>query len=253
MLTRTMAAVLAVTAVSLVRADYETLNVFGSIGAGFGMGGRLYSSTEFSNNTTTVTDRFFNYGSGMKFDAGCQYFMMENVALQPSFAYSVGLPFKEETRAGDSNITTTFRRHLFGIKALVVPRFEVLDLLDMYAGVGVGFFWNARPFKILVETPMGSQEAKGRITSKPAVGLVGQLGADYPINDKLTLFGELAFEQVRFNLSKYIIKESTVTTLNSGTQYYSKDDNNPQNLDPEKVPGSNWQIRIGIRYAIKTD
>ena len=227
-------------------AEYETLNLFGSIGGGFGMGGTHFESSETDNGNTTVTDRFFNYGSGFKFDVGCQYFMMENVALQPSFSYSVGIPFKEEDITSLLTTTTTYGRHLFGIKLQVVPRFEVLGLIDMYTGIGMGFFWNARPFKIVAESGNVTQEVTGKITSKPALGFLGTLGADYPLNDRLTLFGELGFEQTSFTLDKYVI-----TKPDNQTIYYSENDSNTNNLDPQKVPGSNFQFRFGVRFAVK--
>ena len=238
-----------------IHAEYETFNIFGSFGGGFGMGGTHYESSKVENANTTVTDRFFNYGSGFKFDVGCQYFAMENVALQPSFSYSAGIPFKQETITNTTTRTTTYSRHLFGIKLQVVPRFEVLDLITMYTGVGLGLYWNARPFNVVVKSDVAGtelkQEANGKITSKPALGFMGMLGTDYPLNDKLTLFGEVGCEQVSFSLDKYVIEKSGVTGLGEGTTYYSKDDANPNNLAPQKVPGTNFQIRVGVRFAIK--
>ncbi len=240
-------------------AEYETVNIFGSIGGGFGMGGKLYRSTETIDNSESVTDRFYNYGSGFKFDIGCQYFAMENVAFQPSFSYSAGIPLKDETITSTTNAsstqTTTYSRHMFGIKLQVVPRFEVLNLINLYTGVGFGFYWNARPFKVVSETEVAGtklkQEANGKITSKPALGFIGMLGTDYPLNDKLTLFGEVGCEQISFTLDKFVVEKSSVTGLDEGTTYYSKDDANNDNYSPEKVPGTNFQIRLGVRFAIK--
>ena len=94
-----MAAAVAMLAVSFTNAEDETLNIFGSLGAGFGMGGKFYSSSEQSSVTATpkYKDRFFNYGSGFKFDLGCQYFIMDDLALQPSLSYSVAPTFEYHT------------------------------------------------------------------------------------------------------------------------------------------------------------
>ena len=239
--------ILTAAAVATAFAEYETLNVFGSIGAGFGMGGTHYESLQLETSGTTVADKFFNYGSGFKLNVGCQWFLMENVALQPSFSYSVGIPFKDEDITLTTTTTTTYRRHLFGLKLGVVPRFEVLDLIDMYAGVGLGFFWNSRPFEISEVTEVAgtsvTQDTTGKITSKPSPGFFGLLGADFPLNDAFTLFGEIGFEQISFSLDKYVIKEPV-----GRTGYYSKDDTS--NLDPQKVPGSSFQIHVGVRYAV---
>jgi opacity protein-like surface antigen len=238
------------------RADYETLNLYGSVGVGFGMGGKLYTSSErpvVTQPPTKINDKFYNYGGGLKLDIGCQYFMMENLALQPAFSYSVGSKLETKNSIGDSNESYALTRQLFGIKLAVVPKFEVLDLIDMYVGVGLGFFWNSSHFERTYSVPALTilQKADGKIVSLPTLGFNGILGADYPLNDKLTLFGELGFEQTRFKLKKMIIDKSTITGFDEGTYFYSKNDS--QNLDPEEVPGSNFQIRFGIRYALKTD
>ena len=246
------------TAATTLRADYETLNIYGSIGAGFGAGGQHYTSRVISAGTITKeTDHFYNYGTGLKLDLGCQYFMMENVALQAAFGYSAGVPnFKVTSETGTGintgTVDTVFKRNIFGIKVSVVPRFEALDLIDVYAGVGLGFFWNSRRFEITDNDPqLGERKASGKIASFPTLGFTGQLGTDYPVNDKLTLFGELAFEQISFALNKSIVKESGIPAIPEGTTYYSKDDANPDNLAPVKVPGSSFQIRIGVRFAIQ--
>jgi opacity protein-like surface antigen len=233
-----------------VFADYETMNVFGGIGFGLGMGGTHYRA----NDNNEVKDHFYNYGSGLKLDLGCQYKLQDNLFLQGSFGYSLGVPAMKLVDATiGTTTTTTHQRHLFGIKLHLVPKFQVLDLLDMYAGVGAGFYWTSRSFKIVSElATVGKQEAEGKITSSPALGFSGLLGTDYPLNDKVTLFGELGFEQISFNLSKYKIDKSTIATQKAGSVYnYEKNATGTNNLEPEKVPGSNFQLRIGIRYAIK--
>jgi opacity protein-like surface antigen len=236
------------------RADYETLNAFVAFGGGFGMGGKLYTSSDQASGSTATTykDRFFNYGSGFKFDLGCQYFVMEDVALQPSFSYSVAPTFKYHTTTSVLNDNWEVSRHLFGLKLAVVPRFEVLDLIDMYAGVGLGFFWNVSHFERTTTVPTLTvvQNAEGSNVSLPTIGFNGMLGADYPLTDKFTFFGELGFEQMRFKLKKRVVDQSTITLMPEGTTFYSKNDS--QNLDPEEIPGSNFQIRVGIRYAIST-
>lgn len=248
-----VAALICIMAASAIRADDDTFSLFGAIGAGFGMGGRLYTSTTLENGNTQEKDHFFNYGNGMKIDLGCRYFLMDDVALLGSFEYSAGIPkLEHKMQVIGSQTTTEYGFHMFGIKVCVAPRFEVLDLIDMYTGAGIGFFWNARSFETKNSTLTTIvSEYSGKITSAPTLGFVGLLGADYPMNDKITLFGEIAFEQVRFNLKRYVIEKSTDANNSTGTTYYSEDDSN--NLPPEKVPGSNWQLRFGVRFALISD
>jgi opacity protein-like surface antigen len=236
-----------------VHGQDETFNIFLGMGPGFGMGGKLYSSSErtgIAATPTNIEDKFFNYGGGIKFDAGCQYFIMENVALQPAFSFSAGPSFKTTNTIGTTTDSYTQSRFIFGLKLAIVPRFEILDLLDVYTGVGLGFFWNASRFKRVYDVPSLTvvQNAEGSIVSQPTVGFNGTLGADFPLNDRFTLFGELGFEQMRFKLKRMIVEKSTITGFEEGTLYYSKND--PQNLDPEEIPSANFQIRVGIRYVL---
>lgn len=235
-----------------VQAKNEMLNLFGSVGFGFGMGGELATSTERASllgSPTKVEDKFFNYGNGLKFDLGVQYFMMENVALQPSISYSAGIPsFEIVNTTGTSTTTFTENFQLLGIKLAVVPRFEILDLLDLYTGVGLSLNISGRSFEKTVSFTNGTQSEKGKISAAPALGLLGMLGGDFPLSDNLSLFVECAFEQMHFNLDKYEITSTNITGSEEGKSYYSKDDAN--NLDPQKTPGSNVQIRFGIRFGI---
>lgn len=255
-----------------VYAEQDKLNLFLSGGIGFGMGGQFYSSIKTEGNNTKVKDQFFNYGSGFKIDGGAQFFVMENLSLMGSFVYSPGFKFVDELQSGDYKLTTTYYPSLFGVKAYLVPRFEVLELFNAYTGVGMGFFWNMRPFKAVLTTPSGTQNATGKITSNPALGFTGLLGADFPVSDIITIFGEFSFEQMSFNLSKRVIEESNINNLATalmalinnnldltnydfalGTKYYSANDPTTSNLNPVKVPGTNFQFRVGVKFAIMKD
>jgi len=237
---------------TVLHADYETFNIFGGIAAGFGTGGELFRSQNTTSASTEITDRFFNYGSGLKFDLGCQYFMMDKVALQGSIFYSAGVPaFKEENISAAFTQTTTYGFGMWGLRVLVVPKFQVLDLLDTYVGVGTGLCFSSRSFEITRKSTNATQNAKGSISSSPSLGFSGIFGVDYPLNDKATLFGEMGFEEISFSLSKYKVKESNIPGITGGTVVnYEKNATGTNNYPPEKVPGSNFQLHFGIRYAL---
>lgn len=232
----------------------EVLNVFGSIGIGFKTGGQLFTSiTENSlGEKIKEENEFFNYGQGFKIDLGAQYLAMENLGLQLDFEISLGAPGFEtddhliDTAGARIDSTTEYTRNMYGIKFLVVPRFEVLELITMYTGVGLGFFWNSNHYEITRSEPTGTKTEKGRIVSSPTLGWTGLLGADYPVSDRVALFGEIAFDQVAFKWKKRIVEQSNINEI--GTIFFEEDD--PKNEAPLKVPGSNWQIRIGVRFSI---
>ncbi len=223
----------------------ETLNIFTSLGFGFPTGGQLFTSNFIDGNDTTEEDKYFNYGQGIKLDIGLQYFMMENVALQAGFGYSGRIPGLETRNTTGllavSNTTTKYKSNLFSLKALVVPRFEILELLNTYTGVGIGFFWNSLSYEAVTVSGTNRHNYEGKIKSTPALGLLGLIGIDIPLSDLTAVFGEVAFEQMSFKWKKRIEGKGY-------TEVYEKD---AANLEaPPKVPGSNWQIRFGIRFIV---
>lgn len=240
----------------------EVLNVFASIGIGFKTGGQLFTSITENPSTEVPGERiivgeeneFFNYGQGFKINLGAQYLAMENLGLQLDFEISLGAPgFETDDHLIDAagariDSTTEYTRNMYGIKFLVVPRFEVLELITMYTGVGIGFFWNSNHYDITRSVSTGTTTEKGRIVSSPTLGWTGLIGGDYPVSDRIALFGEIAFDQVVFKWKKRIIEQTNIPGKRVGTTFFEEDD--PSNEEPLKVPGSNWQIRIGARFSI---
>lgn len=237
----------------------EKFNCYGSIGYGFGSGGQLFSSTTIENTDTTERkDRYLSYGQGVKFDFGLQYFMMENVALQVGFNYTPGVPGIKTEYSRDVSVagitsrildsTVEYHRHMFGLKAMVVPRFEILELLDMHTGVGIGFYWNALSYETTRTIADTSQTEKGSIKSAPSLGLNGLIGVDYPLNDLLSLFGEVGFDMTSFRWTKQKIKETGITGNSNGSYNFEKD--TPNQRPPLRVSGSSWRLSFGVRYII---
>ena len=232
----------------------EKLNLFGGIGFGFRTGGELYSSTTTVNGQPTKKeDTYFNYGQGIKIDLGVQYFMMENVALQAGFGYSgrvPGLDVEQETSILTVNTKTSthYSTNLFGLKVHVVPRFEVLELLNMYAGVGVGFFWNSMSYETTLAYENTTYNEEGKIRSGATLGLLGLLGADFPLSDLMSLYGELGFEQMSFKWKETEVKKTNIPEHAVGK--YKYDNDAPNMTSPPRIPGSNWQIRAGVRFIL---
>jgi opacity protein-like surface antigen len=191
--------VLFILCATIVAGAEEKLNIFGAAGFGFGTGGKLIQSiTKNGLTTADKEDHYFNYGQGLKLDLGIQYYMMENLALQVGFGMSGRVPrLATENNlilpASSINIEETYKSSLFGVKVMVVPRFEVLELTNMYAGIGVGFFWNSLRYEtdsiMTVGTITTTATETGKYISSPKLGLLGLLGIDYPLSDVLCAFG----------------------------------------------------------------
>jgi hypothetical protein len=249
-----------VSSIAIMAQSNETFNIYGSIGYGFGSSGQLFSSTTIRTgllmDTIARKDRYLNYGQGLKIDVGVQYFMMENVALQAGFIYTPGVPGLTTEYRNDYTIlggfvdsTVEYHRNMFGIKAMIVPRFEIFELLNMHTGVGVGFYWNTLSYEMTRSNADTTLTEDGSIKSAPSLGLNGLLGVDYPISDLLSLFGEIGFDMTSFRWTKQMIKNTEFS--NRGTGSYNFEKNTPNQRPPLHVSGSNWRLSVGVRYAIK--
>ncbi len=221
----------------------QTAYVFGSLGYGFGYGGytneTLFRSfTQTDEGVRNVEDHYFNYGRGIKFDVGGWYALMEDIGVQGAIGLSFGVPdYNIEQEINDINYELEYNFFVFSIKAQIVPRFTVIQLLDMYIGVGTGLYFAGLSYE-------GDEE--GSFDSRAALGFNGMVGADLPIMDDLSVFGEIGFEQVSFTLEQQEITRTNFPDREEGTFPFERDS---QNLSaPPKIPGSNWGIRIGIRY-----
>ncbi|MFW5960733.1 MAG: hypothetical protein ACOCSE_06400, partial [Chitinivibrionales bacterium] len=80
----------------------------------------------------------------------------------------------------------------------------------------------------------------GYMDFRPAISLSGMIGADYPISGTTSLFAEVGFRYMSFEL-----KESRDTNEATPVEYNKDAVNSPP---PEKYPGSNFGIRIGVKY-----
>lgn len=261
---------LVISSISILAQSNETINVYGSIGYGFGSSGQLFPSTiikteNLAADTIERKDRYLNYGQGLKIDVGVQYFMMENVALQAGFIYTPGVPALtteyryDYTIAGAQGFidsTVEYHRNMFGIKAMIVPRFEIFELFNMHTGVGAGFYWNTLRYEINSTrrneiagiSSDSTRTEEGSIRSTPSFGFNGLLGVDYPISDLLSLFGEIGFDMTSFRWTKQMIDN---TEFNRATGSYNFEKNTPNQRSPLRVSGSNWRLSVGVRYAIK--
>lgn len=248
--------VYAATAVALITANIfaegnEKLSLLGSIGFGFGIGGDVYSSDDATKPSAET--KYFNYGKGLKFDLGARFGLADNLNAQADFDMSFNVPKLEvvDKPVTTTTSTTTYSSSMFGIKAKIVPEFEFLELINMYTGVGIGFYWGSLKYESKTSTTIGSittsSERIGKYVSAPSLGLTGFLGADFPLTSKLNLFGEFGFDAVSFRWKKEVVEKSPITG-DVGTHNFEKDD--PNNPPPPKVPGSNWQIRVGVRMGI---
>jgi hypothetical protein len=243
--------------------DKVTLHLYGMLGYGFPLGGSYipYNPAETDVRTlirhtqsqtvdaqfrlTKTVDKYLNYGQGLKCQLGAEVGFLKNLAGDFSFVYTGGLPFLRvefESQAPNGiTWTETYKKHCFGITAAIKPKFMFLDLVEVYTGVGIGLYFTRLTFTNS-DPYIGAYD--GFIKTRPALGFIGQLGSYYPLNDRLDFKGEIAFEALSFKTSQY---HSTDQNL---TLQYVQNSTAANEYPPVKVPGSNWALKVGIRWKI---
>ncbi len=242
---------LAVLVVALGASAQNTLNLFGDIGYGFGMGS-YYLGT--SNENQETNDHFLNLGHGAKLELGVGYMAAENLETRVSVDMSFGWPSPEiKTRSSSgvtqNDLTSDYSYFSWGIKTLIAPHFEALELLDVYVGVGLGLNFATSSFtNTLVSTQAQTTttyEAVFKNVTPASLGFIGVAGFTLPMSDLLSAFGEVRFESMNFKLKETRMESNTSDLYAPGDTYYEEDvqDRDP----PPNIPGNNWGIRAGLK------
>ena len=224
-------------------------DIYGICGYGIPIGGHAVAVSQKAEGVwPAITiieekDHYLNYGKGLHLEAGVNIKTMDNIKAQISFNFTRNIPSikakYENITSNERNNENNYSTNLFGFKALIIPYFNAFDLIEMYAGVGIGFFFN----KVSIEGDnVVHNEYEGNIKTNPTLAFSSKLGADFPLTDMLSLFGEISFDAMSFKV------KSMQTTENPNKITYDKDNNT---LDPPpKIPGSNFGLNIGLRLLI---
>lgn len=219
------------------------LDLYVILGYGVPIGGYLLGTSVEVNDALVIVkaeDHYINFGHGIKIDLGTNYYISNYLGMRIGLSYTGGAPKNKITYkdANDSSSTEKYSRRMIGLKAMIVPRFEMFGLLDMYAGVGLGLSFAG----VKIKSEEGASD--GKIKVKPGFSFNGLLGSEFPISKRLSFFGELSFDAVSFTM------KSKIGTGNPSQTDFEKDSNT--SLAPNKIPGSNLGFRVGINFNIMT-
>jgi hypothetical protein len=223
----------------------SALSAYISIGYGLGIGGvpKIGAPGTYDSEISFVTrrddgtsltereDNYLNCGGGLKVEGGAYLRLARNVGAQLVI---------EETPTVPEN-TTTYTRNVLAVKLMLVPSFKVVDLIDVRTGVGLGVFFSGITS---TNSDKGTYAFDGFIHTKPGLGLVGLIGADYPLGDLFAIFADIGFEAVN-----YTLKELRTNDVNV-TRYFVKNSTADNEATPDKIPGTNVTLRIGAKIAV---
>jgi hypothetical protein len=223
-------------------------SIVANFGYGMALGGYYIGASEKwqptglpfpRENTVEAIDKYLNYGRGLQMELGAQIGLMKNLDLLVAFDYTPGLrDLKVEGRILDSmNHTDTFRKHLFGFKTLLLPKFKAFDLIDVYVGGGIGLFWTS------LSITSDKSNIKGYFKTKPALSFSGKIGMVYPVNDRFGINFDITYDAMSFTVK--ITKEPGEI----GENILTEDSPNSGNA-PFKITGSNVGLRAGVIIGI---
>ncbi|MBD3391648.1 MAG: hypothetical protein GF418_06330 [Chitinivibrionales bacterium] len=229
------------------------LAVSARLGYGIRIGGARYiaatddESREFGSDGVLkeVTDHYLNYGQGLKVEAAADLSLMENVAAEFALCFTGKVPRTVISKDSSADAwEETFRQASFGGKLLLVPRFRIVELIDVNVGFGAGILFTTCTVTNDNDA-IGSEE--GSIKTRPGFLFTARLGAEYPLSDMIAITLDISTEQVSFTLKEYC-----TTNANSPVYEAERGRSSSSNdiVRPEKFPGTNVAIRLGTRFVI---
>jgi hypothetical protein len=222
----------------------KDFSLCGSLAYGFGVGGQWIDESVKYNGAAIQdkSDKYLNYGDGFKLELGGMYKLMEYLDAQAVFSYNAGVPSIEAVNQNvvpGTQVTNTYKTNTFGIKAMVLPRVKILDLLDMYTGFGLGLYFG------WLSWTNSETTFDGNYKTSPALAFCGTIGANYPVYNDLILYGEIALEQMSFTIT------SILSALDGRQTNFEQDSKATSGvLPPDKIPGSNVAFRVGVKFPI---
>jgi hypothetical protein len=217
----------------------------------------LYQSTSSSGESyPTVEAKRGGLGTGMPIAAAAGYYFGENFGVELGIDYFLG--FSNKTVNTQANQTATNK--ISGSMLSLVPAFVMkfsLDKLTPYArlGIMIGVLNSARTVNTMSG---GNTYSMADYTAKDyggiAIGMQAALGAEYPLSDLLSLFGEINLDGISWAPSKGKYKKYTYNgddelgnmTTKEKTWIYVKKLDESQSIptsDPDK------QLKINYSFA----
>jgi opacity protein-like surface antigen len=228
-----------------------------ALGAGFSRGGEYVgkSATIYQpqNRYTDADDQYLNLGHGFKIDVGASYRFLEHVDALLGFNISLGTPrveVKTSTVTAASTVTDDDLYHnaQFGLKLMVIPRFTVFSLIDVYVGGGIGLYWTSFSLESETSTKIGATTTSVKTSTdfgtKATVPFIGVIGAEYPLTNRFILFLDMTYEAMNVTVDQAKVTSGSTTVT---TKY--KKDSNDANFE-DKIPASNLAIRLGLRVPL---
>ena len=226
----------------------------------------LYQSTYSSGELQpTVEAKRGGLGTGIPIVAAAGYYFGENFGVELGVDYFLGFASKTVNTEGNQTATTKISGSMLSLVPAFVMKFS-LDKLTPYARLGI-MIGVLNSSKTVNTMSGGNTYSMGDYTAKDyggiAIGAQAAIGAEYPLSDLLSLFGEINLDGISWAPSKGKFKKYTYNgvdelgnmTAKEKTWIYVKKLDESQtisNSDPNKVTKINYSFaNAGLVVGVK--
>lgn len=240
-----------------------------------------YSSndqTGASSYSTTYTSVNSSLGKGLNFGGSVGYMFNENLGFELGLNYIIGSEFKIEDIENNSytDITgTTYNttdKYTYSISSnmfQIAPTLVLstgFDKFTPYAKMGfVMGFGKIISEQEYTSTNYGTSNFNSESSGGMGLGFSGSIGAQYALNERISLFSEMKFMSFSYAPKKSITTEYTqdgidqlpgMTTSQKETEFlkeYTEDstinDNEPSKTTKFYAPYNNIGLNFGVKFS----
>ncbi len=226
----------------------------------------LISSNQISDAKSDFSVPSFSLGKGFNAQANVGYQWNQNIGLELGINYLWGgkTNFKQTSYNGNFTNTSISSTMLQFKPALVLQ--TQLEKINLYTKIGAVVGTGSIIIEQTEHTNFSNSTLKETMDGGLAFGYQGSLGVSYPLNDKISLFGELNLVSLNYAPTKGIFNEFTTNgidqlagmDINEKEFEYVKtinDDlenvNAPTKLIKTTYSYSSIGMNVGIKYSLK--
>ena len=242
------------------------------------------TTTTYYNEQTGESNRSENYksinsslGKGLNFGGSIGYMFNKNIGFELGLNYILGAAIKMEdisndtyidftgaTQKNTSNYTSSTSSNMFQIAPTLVLS-TGFEKFNPYAKFGfVMGFGKVTSQSESTATNWGNSNRISEYSGGMGFGFTGSIGADYALNEKVSLFSELKFMSFSYAPKKGIITKYTqdgvdqlpnMTTSQKETEFVKEftvdgsNDNEPSKQTKSYVPYNNIGLNFGVKFS----
>lgn len=270
-------------AICMMAGTLHAQNMYVRLGVGGGVGLKQYDGGNWANETQTNSTHTYDIksmglGGGFNANLAFGYMLSDNFGFELGVNEFIGLNKKVTSNSTASYDIRTEDRKISGMMLQIVPAIVLtpgLEKLNPYARIGmiIGIlpsvirkYNTTRTVDTLFKATSTTETYKEKEYGGVAIGFTVAGGADFQLNDKISLYGELVFNGITYAPTKGKIKEWTRDGVDQlpteATKYkewtYEKSIDSGTTI-PNDSPGkqpkttlnfSNVELNIGIKLHL---